>query len=102
MSNFYSVPGAWTDTQVSGNFAGGSPDDYDPNKPAAELPAQAVPRADLTEANIAQAGRAKPIIIAVFGQTGTGKTSFIKAVSGQNLEVGHSLTSCKKQPFGFA
>ncbi|SMQ55269.1 unnamed protein product [Zymoseptoria tritici ST99CH_3D7] len=35
-----------------------------------------------------------PIVIAVFGQTGTGKTSFIKAVTGKNLEIGHSLTSC--------
>jgi len=37
----------------------------------------------------------RPIVIAVFGQTGTGKTSFIKAVTGQDLKVGHSLTSCQ-------
>jgi len=36
-----------------------------------------------------------PIVIAVFGQTGTGKTSFIKAVTGRDLQVGHSLTSCE-------
>lgn len=36
-----------------------------------------------------------PIVIAVFGQTGTGKTSFIKAVTGKDLQVGHDLTSCK-------
>ncbi|KAH6674426.1 P-loop containing nucleoside triphosphate hydrolase protein [Halenospora varia] len=36
----------------------------------------------------------RPIVIAVFGQTGTGKTSFIKTVTGQDLEVGHNLTSC--------
>ncbi|KAG0649196.1 GTP-binding A [Hyphodiscus hymeniophilus] len=35
-----------------------------------------------------------PIVIAVFGQTGTGKTSFIKAVTGKDLQIGHSLTSC--------
>ena len=35
-----------------------------------------------------------PIVIAVFGQTGTGKTSFIKAVTGEDLKVGHDLTSC--------
>jgi ABC-type molybdate transport system ATPase subunit len=34
-------------------------------------------------------------VIAVFGQTGTGKTSFIKAVTGMDLEVGHNLASCK-------
>lgn len=37
----------------------------------------------------------KPIVIAVFGKTGTGKTSFIKAVTGQDLHVGHGLESCK-------
>lgn len=36
-----------------------------------------------------------PIVIAVFGQTGTGKTSLIKAVTGNDLQVGHDLTSCK-------
>lgn len=36
-----------------------------------------------------------PIVIAVFGQTGTGKTSFIKAVTGKDLQIGHSLTSCE-------
>lgn len=36
-----------------------------------------------------------PIVIAVFGQTGTGKTSLIKAVTGKDLRVGHDLTSCK-------
>jgi hypothetical protein len=35
------------------------------------------------------------IVIAVFGQTGTGKTSLIKAVTGKDLQVGHDLTSCK-------
>ena len=39
-----------------------------------------------------------PIVIAVFGQTGTGKTSFIRAVTGANLQVGHGLTSCKTCP----
>lgn len=37
----------------------------------------------------------KPIVIAVFGQTGTGKTSFIKAATGEDLQIGHSLTSCE-------
>ncbi|KFZ01994.1 hypothetical protein V501_09696 [Pseudogymnoascus sp. VKM F-4519 (FW-2642)] len=36
----------------------------------------------------------KPIVIAVFGKTGTGKTSFINAVTGRSLKVGHGLTSC--------
>lgn len=37
----------------------------------------------------------KPIVIAVFGRTGTGKSSLIKSVSGQDVNVGHGLTSCK-------
>jgi hypothetical protein len=41
----------------------------------------------------------RPIVIAVFGQTGTGKTSFIKAVTGVDLEVGHGLTSREFPPF---
>lgn len=36
-----------------------------------------------------------PIVIAVFGQTGTGKTSFIKAATGVELAVGHTLSSGK-------
>ncbi|KFX88791.1 hypothetical protein V490_07401 [Pseudogymnoascus sp. VKM F-3557] len=39
----------------------------------------------------------KPIVIAVFGKTGTGKTSFIKAVTGKDLKVGHGLTSCTEK-----
>lgn len=35
-----------------------------------------------------------PIVIAVFGQSGSGKTSLIKAVTGKDLQVGHDLTSC--------
>jgi hypothetical protein len=34
------------------------------------------------------------ILIAVFGMTGTGKTTFIEKVSGQKLNVGHNLRSC--------
>lgn len=37
----------------------------------------------------------QPIIVATFGKTGTGKSSFIKAVTGKALEIGHSLESCK-------
>ncbi|KFZ02161.1 hypothetical protein V500_00399 [Pseudogymnoascus sp. VKM F-4518 (FW-2643)] len=36
----------------------------------------------------------KPIVVAVFGKTGTGKTSFINSVTGRDLKVGHGLTSC--------
>lgn len=36
-----------------------------------------------------------PIVIAVFGKTGTGKTSFINAVTEEGLVVGHNLESCK-------
>jgi GTPase SAR1 family protein len=38
--------------------------------------------------------RHKPIIIVVFGQTGAGKTSFIKAATGEDLKIGHDLSSC--------
>jgi hypothetical protein len=34
------------------------------------------------------------ILIAVFGMTGTGKTTFIEKVSGQKLKIGHNLRSC--------
>jgi hypothetical protein len=36
-----------------------------------------------------------PIVIAVFGQTGTRKTSFVQSVTGNDLQIGHSLTSCE-------
>ena len=34
-------------------------------------------------------------IIVVFGRTGAGKTSLIKAATGVDLEVGHNLNSCE-------
>ena len=34
------------------------------------------------------------ILIAVFGMTGTGKTTFIEKASGQKLNIGHNLHSC--------
>jgi hypothetical protein len=40
---------------------------------------------------------AKRILIAVFGMTGTGKTSFIKTLAGEaaaQLRTGHDLESC--------
>jgi hypothetical protein len=40
--------------------------------------------------------RPQPIIIAVFGKTGTGKSSFIKGVTGKDLKIGHGLESCQQ------
>ena len=34
------------------------------------------------------------IVIAVFGLTGTGKSSFISKLTGEELEIGHDLKSC--------
>jgi hypothetical protein len=36
-----------------------------------------------------------PIIIAVMGVTGSGKSSFIEKVSGLKTGIGHGLKSCK-------
>jgi len=36
-----------------------------------------------------------PVLIAVMGKTGTGKTSFINAVTGGKLTVGHDLEACE-------
>jgi polynucleotide 5'-kinase involved in rRNA processing len=36
-----------------------------------------------------------PTIVAVFGKTGVGKTTFINSVTGLDLKVGHNLGSCK-------
>ncbi|KAH9205376.1 P-loop containing nucleoside triphosphate hydrolase protein [Leptodontidium sp. 2 PMI_412] len=80
--------------------------DYNPD-PAAEVPEDApgvrepssryalfADASDTGEnSDIAEENK-PPIVIAVFGQTGTGKTSFIKAVTGKDLQIGHSLTSC--------
>lgn len=41
------------------------------------------------------------ILIAVFGMTGTGKTTFIEKVSGQRLNVGHNLRSCTSPSCSF-
>jgi len=41
------------------------------------------------------------ILIAVFGMTGTGKTTFIEKVSGQKLKIGHNLHSCSYRPHFF-
>lgn len=37
-----------------------------------------------------------PILVAVIGQTGTGKSSFINKATGASLEVGRSLESCTR------
>lgn len=50
---------------------------------------------DSSDENDIREDSSPPIAIAVFGQTGTGKTSLIKAVTGKDLQVGHDLTSCK-------
>ena len=38
--------------------------------------------------------KSNPPIIAVFGMTGAGKSSFINTLSGQDVAVGHDLRSC--------
>jgi hypothetical protein len=44
----------------------------------------------------------KPIIIALMGQTGTGKSSFIMVATGsKSVEIGHSLKSCTRFFFSF-
>lgn len=37
----------------------------------------------------------KDILIALFGVTGTGKSSFISKLTGQDVKIGHGLNSCK-------
>jgi hypothetical protein len=39
--------------------------------------------------------KAAPTLVAVFGKTGTGKTTFIKSVTGLNLITSDKLASCK-------
>ena len=36
-----------------------------------------------------------PVLIAVMGKTGTGKTSFVNAITGGGLTIGHGLVSCE-------
>ncbi|PUU73233.1 P-loop containing nucleoside triphosphate hydrolase protein [Tuber borchii] len=38
-----------------------------------------------------------PVLIAVMGKTGTGKTSFINAITEEGLKVGHGLDSCTQE-----
>lgn len=35
------------------------------------------------------------IIIAVMGVTGAGKSTFVSLLSGEDIEIGHGLQSCK-------
>lgn len=35
------------------------------------------------------------IIIAVMGVTGAGKSTFVSLLSGEHIEIGHGLQSCK-------
>jgi predicted GTPase len=37
-----------------------------------------------------------PILVAVMGQTGTGKSSFINKATGASLLVGHALSPCTR------
>jgi len=36
-----------------------------------------------------------PVLIAIMGKTGTGKTSFVNALTGKGLTVGHGLEACE-------
>ena len=70
------------------------------NPPNRETPrpsgAQNHPRRAPREVHLSATEDSKrPIVIAVFGETGTGKTSFIHSVTDVELEVGHDLASCK-------
>ncbi|KEZ40817.1 hypothetical protein SAPIO_CDS8009 [Scedosporium apiospermum] len=40
----------------------------------------------------------RSILVAVMGMTGAGKTTFINKVTGANMEIGHGLKSCTKEP----
>jgi polynucleotide 5'-kinase involved in rRNA processing len=44
-----------------------------------------------------QSQQGPPVIIAVFGKTGTGKTTFVRNVTNADYEVGHGLTSRMNQ-----
>lgn len=50
-------------------------------------------RAALTQAEEIQ--RRREISILVLGETGAGKSSLIKQVTGSPVKIGHSLKSCK-------
>lgn len=68
---------------MTGSFMTGSFDDPTPAPP---------PYEDIqAPQNINQP---PPIIVAVFGKTGTSKTSFIEAVTGEDLKIRHGLESC--------
>lgn len=41
------------------------------------------------------------MIIAVMGLTGTGKSTFIKLLTGLDVKIGHNLAACKRQPILF-
>ena len=47
------------------------------------------------DAHAAQSPGRREIVIAVFGMTGTGKSSFIETLTGQDVGIGHGLHSCK-------
>jgi GTPase SAR1 family protein len=64
-----------------------------PGNPAA--PAPGVSKAGSKESS---PYAAREIYIAVMGETGTGKSSFINLVTGQNLKVGHDLSYCTLSP----
>ncbi len=65
-----------------------------PRQPRAQNPSRRATREVSAETTSGEDFK-RPIVIAVFGKTGAGKTSFIKSVTGMDLEVGHDLESCK-------
>jgi ABC-type proline/glycine betaine transport system ATPase subunit len=52
----------------------------------------------MTDLNVAKTSSdviQAPVIIAVMGLTGSGKSTFVQKASGlQNIEIGHNLNSC--------
>ena len=37
----------------------------------------------------------KPLVIAVMGPTGTGKSTLISKLAGREMNIGHNLSSCR-------
>ncbi|KAF3808313.1 hypothetical protein GCG54_00006934 [Colletotrichum gloeosporioides] len=64
-----------------------------PKRPNVPVPNSFIPRKPVNQPG-------KRILIAVFGVTGTGKTTFIKALAGEaasQLRTGHTLESCTQE-----
>jgi len=93
MASGYDIPGAFetTDWVDISSDVETQTEDHVSMQPTVEDCTEEAPGGTIPEPETSVENE---IFIAVMGSTGSGKSSFIKAVTGADVPIGHEMTSC--------